>query len=559
MAEQTQNTAISLPPSADGTAASSDILRVMIVDDEALIRKLIRMRVDWSALHMEIAAEASSAGEALAMLDSVQPDIIFTDICMPTLDGIAFSRMVIERNPAIRIVIVTGHDEFEYAKSCIKIGVSDFLLKPLRAEELTRTAAALRNKILEERHQNRLLLSLRTQQDLSKPSVQEAALLCLMTDCGDKTPALQLLRSTDAFPVPSGGALQVAVIELAPALPSDEEENAEEEPTLGQLTGKAMAIVKKTFHQDAHVFVMRDGPRRIALVNGSGDKDLDAYGPVLLTQLLNGCHCHVSIGTGSSVETVEQLPESYQQACHALSSQIVLGRNRVIRFEDVTQIPPETSEDTTDRMERLSLYLRAGKSDLALAQLEEIFASLSPSDSRCLAMLRRVALDVVLACGQARRARSGDVEAGKKEDSDIIEHTLAIDNLPDMIAYLGSQIEEVAGLYEKNHKTNSDQLVERVIAYIQDNLSDPALSLSGTAASFYVSPSHLSRLFRRETGRSFVEYVTRERMAQAFTFVTQSDMKSCEIGKRIGIDDPHYFSILFKKHVGMSVNACRKR
>ena len=557
MDERNQVSEIPLSLPSEENGFSPDILRVMIVDDEALIRKLIRMRVDWASLHMEIVAEASSAGEALAMLDSVEPDIIFTDICMPTLDGIAFSRMVIERNPAIRIVIVTGHDEFEYAKSCIKIGVSDFLLKPLRAEELTKTAAALRNKILEERSQNSLIQSLRQHQDQTKPSVQEAALLCLMTGCGDIVPATRLLQSTGAFPSAGQSAFQVAIIELAPALQA--EDALEEDTSLNQLTGKALAIVRKTFHQDVQVFVMRDGPRRIALVSGSSDKDLDTYAPVLLTQLLNGCHCHVSIGTGTMVRALDLLPESYQQACQALSSQIVLGRNRVIRFADAERIPPENNEDKTDRMERLSLYLRAGKPDLALSQLEEVFASLSPSDSRCLAILRRVALDVVLACGQARRARSGDAGSAKDEDSEVIEHTLGIDNLPDMTAYLGSLIEEVAGLYEKNHKSNSDQLVERVIAYIQNSLSDPALSLSGTAATFYVSPSHLSRLFRRETGRSFVEYVTRERMAQAFTFVTQSDMKSCEIGKRIGIDDPHYFSILFKKHVGMSVNACRKR
>ena len=143
MDERNQVSEIPLSLPSEENGFSPDILRVMIVDDEALIRKLIRMRVDWASLHMEIVAEASSAGEALAMLDSVEPDIIFTDICMPTLDGIAFSRMVIERNPAIRIVIVTGHDEFEYAKSCIKIGVSDFLLKALRAEELDRKSTRL--------------------------------------------------------------------------------------------------------------------------------------------------------------------------------------------------------------------------------------------------------------------------------------------------------------------------------------------------------------------------------------------------------------------------------
>ena len=542
-----------IPSTANSHDACPGKLRIMIVDDEKLIRGLIRMRVDWHALGMEIVAEAASAGEALAILDAVQPDIIFTDICMPSLDGISFSRMVMERNPAIRIVVVTGHDEFEYAKRCIKIGVSDFLLKPLRAEELKRTAESLRDKILEERRQEALLSTLRHQQQTVKPTLQEDALRCLITGCGDPSAALRTLRETNAFPSESGIRFQIAMIELTPVKPIDETE-----ATALQRNRRALSILQRLFHNKSGIFLVQEGIGRILVVSGSTDADFEAYGQVMLGQLLNGCHAHVSIGIGSATPTLETLSVGYQEACRALGAHMILGRNRVIRTEDLMRVPTGEAEAHTDRMSLLSKYLRAGFSDKATDLMEEGFSALMPADGRCLAMMRREALDVVLTCEQARNTGLAETDETKDETSRAIERTLAIDNLPEMKQFLTQLIEEVANQKTQTKKTSSAQLVEEVLAYITNHLSDASLSLAGTAAAFFVSPSHLSRLFRRETSRSFVEHVTKERMEKAFSLVTRSNMKSSEIGRMVGIDDPHYFSILFKKHTGMTVLECRK-
>ena len=103
-----------------------NFLKVFIVDDEYLIRNLLKLRVHWERLGMKISGEASSAGEALELINEIQPDILFTDICMPSMDGIEFSRIVMERFPQIIIVVITGHEEFKYAQTSVKLGISDF-------------------------------------------------------------------------------------------------------------------------------------------------------------------------------------------------------------------------------------------------------------------------------------------------------------------------------------------------------------------------------------------------------------------------------------------------
>jgi YesN/AraC family two-component response regulator len=126
-------------------------LKVIVVDDEYLIRNLIRIRIDWEKNGLEIVGEAKDAKEAMTLLDIHKPDIVFTDICMPDKNGIEFSRMAFKKYPAIKIVIITGYDEFEYARESIKLGISDYILKPIRAQELLKTIEKLKKSIDRER------------------------------------------------------------------------------------------------------------------------------------------------------------------------------------------------------------------------------------------------------------------------------------------------------------------------------------------------------------------------------------------------------------------------
>jgi YesN/AraC family two-component response regulator len=130
-------------------------LRVMLVDDEYLIRNLIRMKLDWGAYGMEITAEAGGGAEALALIEQARPDIILTDISMPDMNGLEFSQKVAEKHPGIKIVIITGHDDFEYARRGLQLGIIDYLLKPIKTEELKAVAERLAAMIKEERMRGR--------------------------------------------------------------------------------------------------------------------------------------------------------------------------------------------------------------------------------------------------------------------------------------------------------------------------------------------------------------------------------------------------------------------
>lgn len=111
--------------------------RVMIIDDEASARRLLRASVDWAALGMEVAGEAENGIEAINIIDDIRPDIAFVDISMPFMDGMEFTRIANERYPDMVILILTAFDKFEYARECIKMNVFEYVLKPISRPELT--------------------------------------------------------------------------------------------------------------------------------------------------------------------------------------------------------------------------------------------------------------------------------------------------------------------------------------------------------------------------------------------------------------------------------------
>ena len=112
------------------------MVKVFLVEDEAIIRHGIRDNIDWASHGFEFAGEAGDGEYAYPLILKAQPDILVTDIKMPFMDGLELSRLVKKALPRMRIIVLSGYNEFEYAKEAIKIGISDYLLKPVSSAGL---------------------------------------------------------------------------------------------------------------------------------------------------------------------------------------------------------------------------------------------------------------------------------------------------------------------------------------------------------------------------------------------------------------------------------------
>ena len=518
-------------------------LRVMIVDDEYLIRNLIRMRLNWEEYGMEIVAEAGSAAQALELMLQYRPDIVFTDISMPDMNGIEFSRQVNSQFPGTRIVIITGYDEFEYARQSLELGVVDYLLKPVKYEELKDVVERLVALIGDEQARMREIRRMRELLETNRPVLRERFLCSLMMEAGS-TDEIDRQFSYFELPLQADAPMEVAVIDV------QQPENTSEEYRL--LLETQCGSIAQKYCGDTPAFVFSDYWRRIVLLRAYDPERADVY-EGLRDVLRDAVHCQVAMGVGGPVCCAAQVHQSYAQACDALHYRVVAGDNQVIYYEDIVPGRPSVENEDGARVEKLMFYVRAGAAPQMTALLDEIMAHTSApggQSGQALHQARMKAMDIVAASQHLTSEDSAP--AGSEALSFLFAGTL-----PEIRAGLAGYLQALADDARRIVAKKNDSLVSRAKAYISEHMAEEDLRLATVADSLFISAGHLSRLIKQETGRTFVEYLTDIRVKRATELLRSTSLKGYEVGERVGIHDPHYFCILFKKSTGMSVNKFR--
>lgn len=520
-------------------------LKVLIVDDEHLIRNLLKMRIDWEKQGLTIVGEASNAHEALALVEQLQPDIIFTDIYMPSINGIELSERVLEKYPEIKIVVVTGHDEFEYAHQSIKLGIADFILKPIHASDLIEVTDKLKQKIYEERAHERELVKLKEDLERALPHLREKYLYQWLRGALTEE---EIYEKAQYFNMPlllNPSTYQIAVVETSPA---SEKQSEEQLILLGM---ECRHIVETFFQQDSQTVILADPRNRIVIVSFNPDGKLVQDCEALLARLIESDKYVVNIGIGRKLRSVEEANLGYQEACRALRYKAFVGNNQVICFGEMVGNREQQYRSNSDLLQQLQFSISMGEEERAIRTLGRIFEVPFSGISQ----FRMAAMDVIQECQRA--AMEQQVEDEEVLNTETLVSILTADNLPQLLDILERYVLGVSrAIYSKN-QTQEGNLIDQVIEYLENNLDNPKLGLANTAAAFFISPGHLGRIMKKETGKTFVEYLTNLRMNEAENLLKNTALKGYEVGEKVGIPDPHYFSTLFKKHTGMSMNLYR--
>jgi two-component system response regulator YesN len=526
-------------------------LKVIIVEDEHLVRDLIKRCINWEEIGMSIVGEASNAYEAFELVDKIVPDIIFTDICMPFIDGLEFSKRVIEKYPHIKIIVLTGHEEFEYAKKSIKVGIADFLLKPINDEEIRKAAVAIKEKIIKENTLSEEYEWLRVQLQKNMPYLRERFFNELLqnsidiTEINEKLSYFGIAVKTDSF--------QVAVVEV---FHEETGEAVGEEKRL-LLSMLSFDIIRKFFKEDEGVHVFNDYNQRIVVLCNDDTIDLAECCESIKNMLINRLKCFTSIGIGNPRQGTDHIGLSYKEACDALNYRIIAGKNQVVHYADIVFSQEVQLDIKNNSIDTFSFFLKSGLAEKAEDFIEQLYAG-TKGELITIEKVRGLACNILSAILNVLIESSiklGDVFG---EDVRPFEAVFKIDTLPEMKEFLKGVAVSAARTINSLQGKKVRKLVQDVQEYIAENFSDCDLSLSEVARKFFVNPSYLSRIFKQETGQTFIEYLMKLRMEKAVKLLGETDMKAYQIAEEVGINDPHYFSICFKKFTGTSVNEYRK-
>lgn len=528
--------------------------KMLIVDDEDEVREAIACKTDWAACGFELVGDCANGRDALEAAERLQPDVVLTDICMPYMDGLELAERLTEQYRELKIVILTGFEQFDYAKQAIKLKVNDYLLKPINLQELTEFLLKLKAELDEEAARMADLTSLRAQWQESYPLLRERFLNRLVLH---PMTADSIRRKLDSFRLRlSGPSCAALLLELE----TEKGDYGEGEADAGvmhpdwELLRFAAANIAHEIAEQEHggvAFQTRDD--RIAILLGGEDGELGAH-MQKVAGFVSGAvgkylKLPVSIGLGRVYPSVEQLRYSYQEASSALEYRCLIGVGRILAIQDVEYGEP-VGEAEYDEFEReLSAAVKTGNEARARQAIDDWIAKLRASAMKMggiVGYMHRMLATVIQA-----GAQSG-LEPADGAGSVFFARLNGLKTVEEARCWLEELCGQVIGDMARRRTDASHTQMADAIAYIHEHYSSAELSLGEVCQHVHLSLSYFSSLFKQETGLTFVEYLTKHRLSKAKELLLATGLKTYDIAERVGYQDPQYFSVIFKRRVGMS-------
>ena len=499
-------------------------MRVLIVEDEALIREGLLSMVDWAAEGFSEAVGCESAVDALDILADRGADLVITDLFMQSLSGLEMIEMARGMEIDTHFVILTGHGLIEYAQKAVELGVRRFLTKPIQPAELLSLLREMRADILEQRRIEQSVAETREKLLEYYPVVCRQFWQTLVS--ANAPGEREALRQAALYDVKTPkGALQCVAAGVL-----------ETDLTLTRRLELQQAL--EELFRERLVCLLDQGPHLLIILSSPVPPgELQAIPAILRANLSTA----VWLGVGQAREGLGRLHLTAREAVEALKAVIGLGESAVSYYQDLKSVKGEEAVYPSAQEEAVLETLRYRDSpDLEALGcfLDAVYEC--PASDRSLMLLRfQVALyRLAESCGAT--------------ELPPFEPELRTESLPEARQRLEALVTEIARQKSGMQQKAMTRIVEDAKRIIEENYGDPDLNVSGIARQLYVSPQYLSRLFRAVSGDTCMDYLTTVRMNAARELLRGSSVKSYEIALKVGYNHPNYFSALFKKHVGMT-------
>lgn len=540
-------------------------MKVFLVEDEVIVREGIKNNIDWEGNGFEFCGEASDGELAFPMIKKEKPDIVITDIRMPFMDGLELSRLIKKELPDIKIMILSGHEEFEYAKTAIQIGIEEYLLKPINGDELVHAVCRVAEKIREERENAKIL------QKYQKDSIEnlENSKRELFLDLVSSEPALSevIERGRELGLDLTAGCYNIMLLKV-----QREGNDRNFSQRIVEIQEKVHGFV--TNHKDMMICFDRAPEGKAYLFLGESEADIeknicqftDFLGKII--EQYTEVSYFGSIGT--AVMRLRELAISYEAASHAFSYRFLSDESGIIRFSDIRDIRKQEktadncligSVDTTNLDKRkIKEFLGGGEISEIPYFVEEYIRNTGAAGNNSLLFRQYIVMDMYFAAVQFLEQIDEDGKHFIEEPFQSPQQMQAvISKLEDTVEYSENLFRRVMELRDKKTTERNSDVINMARQYITENYSDEELTLNRVASHVNVSPNHLSALFSQKTGQTFVRYLTDVRMGKAKELLKCTNKRSGEISEEVGYKDPHYFSYLFKKNQGCTPIQYRER
>lgn len=526
------------------------MLKVFLAEDEFIIREGIKNNIDWQAHGYEFCGEASDGELAFPLIQKTRPDILITDIKMPFVDGLALSRLVKKELPETEIIILSGYEEFDYAKEAIQIGVARYLLKPVNGETLLQEIDSVAEIILGKQKEKEIRE--KYQKEMEENSLRDQMDLFQHLVTGDCSME-ELLSVADKLDLKIMAPWYSIVLLKIQSMKHDYEEYS------GSIVVVDERIAKLA--EPEHVLIFdRALEGRAFLFKADSEDELLAYQKEYLGDVKEVLSSYMNLryfgGIGTPVNRLREIPASFEDASHAFAHRYLVAESCILDSSLLMQEGAAEHEDfrisavNPEQIDRAKMqeFLRTGDLDEVVYFVDEFFGKLDGGAMKSRIFRQYITMDAYFSIVDFLKGlglQKDEIEAPDQDSSILQDEKSAMD-------YIVRIMEKALVLREKKASSRYEDVVSEVIHYIEDNYAQEELSLNLLASHVNFSPNHLSMIFSQQTGQTLIRYLTDYRMNRAKELLRCSSKKSSVISMEVGYKDPHYFSYLFKKTQGMT-------
>lgn len=525
-------------------------IKVFLVEDEMVIRRGIKNSIDWEKEGYIFCGEASDGELAYPMIIKEKPDILITDIRMPFMDGLELCKLVKEELPNIKILILSGYDEFDYAKEAIRLGVTEYLLKPISSGKLLEALNGVSESIRREKEDKDLVR--KYMEEMRENTEHEKQKFFEQMIAGNLSMADALETGKKYEMNLSAGMYNLLLFRFT---------LVEENRKSGELLGEAEYAIKKLTERLEYVFEFQRDVEGWAFLLMADNEEQMSERVKELSKDLEEIMKNYSIityfgGIGQPVARLRELEESFREAERALAARFTMELNRIISVEDIRMAQ---NVDTLDDIEitsfgeiektrtMLEKFLNNGAED-EIDEFVDVYINELPEENLKSVLMRQyIIMDayiVMMSFCEKIEGIEGEMQAQSEELKNSMK---TIQTLEEIKNYIRMLLKKIIGVRDTISGRRYSDIIEIAKDQIRKTYMSDEISLNTIAAEVGMSPSYFSSIFSKEMGKTFVEYLTEIRMDRAKELLMCSSMKTSEIGYEVGYKDPHYFSYIFKK------------
>lgn len=535
--------------------------KVLLIDDEPAICDLLLSLIEWDSLSLVCIGTAGDGQEALRLIDEHHPEIVITDIQLPSITGLELIEQSLKKPNAPEFIVISGYHEFEFAQKALRLGVEDYILKPISKTEINYVLRHLTSKItlsdLDSDANQKVRDALKERTSVLRQSELKNLFLTSL-----EYRANDYLINTNYFNFNEEDGLflffwmRIQLAEVTGVSCKESEQIIEN--VADRVRNRLMSVsfdLEMTKVEDNYIGLINYSPKAHGSIEGIRAE---------LQRVLIECNAkymphRLVIALGKPVASIRQLPDAFLQVRASIDMRIRIDISRVIEYSQPHEDRPIITE--REKSEFIGLLIGSNKKE-ARAFVLGMFERIITENPSRIGSLYGELYWLFRDASETLKAKLSDEvcadQSGEPFDDPLllyrVHNCLSVDDLQREAI---ESIEKEIDYWQRQKENLEGEPIRIAKAYIQANFNKQ-IRLEDIAAEAYVSPAYLGILFKQKTGGNLSDYFTEVRMEHAKRLLRETYLPIKELAEMVGYNDPRYFNKIFRKNFKVTPSVYRK-